>query len=167
MDDSGEKRQYSKTSIFGRIYQHSTTREQKAFTLNHHHTTTSDNSRLSKNTPRPHVRVLPEQNNTDIRSGAQPSFQLLPEARNQRQRTKNTRNSRLQRRRRIKTFHLTSFLKRRTRRKHRAAGYIAPEFFEDKNLDPPTFASAIPPKKNPDISLSSEATCRETTQMMV
>jgi len=48
MDDSGEKKQYSKTGIFGRIYQHSTTREQKAFTLNHHHTTTSDNSRLSK-----------------------------------------------------------------------------------------------------------------------
>ena len=48
MDGSGEKKQYSKTGIFGRIYQHSTTREQKAFTLNHHHTTTSDNSRLSK-----------------------------------------------------------------------------------------------------------------------
>ena len=48
MDGSGEKKQYSKTGIFERIYQHSTTREQKAFTLNHHHTTTSDNSRLSK-----------------------------------------------------------------------------------------------------------------------
>ena len=48
MDDSGEKKQYSKTGIFGRIYQHSTTREQKAFTLNHHHTTTSDNSKTIK-----------------------------------------------------------------------------------------------------------------------
>ena len=73
MDDLGERKQYSKTGIFGRIYQHSTTREQKAFTLNHHHTTTSDNSRLSKNTPRPRIRVLPEQNNTDIRSGARPA----------------------------------------------------------------------------------------------
>ena len=69
IDDSCERKQYSKTGIFGRIYQHSTTREQKAFTLNHHHTTTSDNSRLSKNTPRPRIRVLPEQNNTGMRSG--------------------------------------------------------------------------------------------------
>ena len=30
IDDSGERKQYSKTGIFGRIYQHSTTREQKA-----------------------------------------------------------------------------------------------------------------------------------------
>ena len=64
MDDSGERKQYSKMGIFGRIYQHSTTREQKAFILNHHHTTTSDNSRLSKNTPRPRIRVHPERNNT-------------------------------------------------------------------------------------------------------
>ena len=70
MDDSGEREQYSKTGIFGSIYQHSTTREQKAFTLNHHHTTISDNSRLSKNTPRPRIRVLSEQNNKDIRSKA-------------------------------------------------------------------------------------------------
>ena len=40
MEDSGEREQYSKMSIFGRIYQH--TREQKTFTLNHHHTTTPD-----------------------------------------------------------------------------------------------------------------------------
>ena len=33
------------------------------------------------------------------------------------------------------------FQKRRTRRKHEAVGYIALEFFEDRNLDPPTFAS--------------------------
>ena len=39
------------------------------------------------------------------------------------------------------SLHPTSFLKRRTRRKHGAVGYIALEFFEDKNLDPPTFAS--------------------------
>ena len=58
--NSGVKEQYSTTRIFVRIYQHSTTHEQKAFTLNHHHTTTSDNSRLSENTPRPHIRVLPE-----------------------------------------------------------------------------------------------------------
>ena len=70
MDDSGEREQYSKTGIFRRIYQHSITREQKAFTLNHHHTTTSDNSRLSKNTPRPRIRVLPEQNSKEISSEA-------------------------------------------------------------------------------------------------
>ena len=69
-EDSDVKEQYSKTSIFGRIYQHSTTCEQKAFTLNHHHTTTSDNSRLPENTPRPCIRFLPEQNNPDICSGA-------------------------------------------------------------------------------------------------
>ena len=51
-EDSGVKEQYSTTSIFGRIYQHSTTREQKAFTLNHHHITTSNNSRLPENMPR-------------------------------------------------------------------------------------------------------------------
>ena len=44
--NSGVKEQYSTTSIFGRIYQHCTTHEQKAFALNHHHTTTPDNSRL-------------------------------------------------------------------------------------------------------------------------
>ena len=44
--NSGVKEQYSTTSIFGRIYQHCTTRDQKAFTLNHHHTTTPNNSRL-------------------------------------------------------------------------------------------------------------------------
>ena len=76
-----------------------------------------------------------------LSSGARPSFQLLPEARNQRQRTKNTRNSSLQRWQHIKTLHPISFLKKRTRRRLGAAGYIAPEFFEDKNLDPPTFAS--------------------------
>ena len=76
-----------------------------------------------------------------LSSGARPSFQLLPEARNQRQRTKNTRNSRLQRRQHIKTLHPISFLKKRTRRRLGATGYIAPEFFEDKNLDPLTFAS--------------------------
>ena len=70
MDDSGKREQYSKMGIFGRIYQYSTTHEQKAFTLNYHHTTTSDNIRPSKNTPRPHARVLPEQNNKDIRSEA-------------------------------------------------------------------------------------------------
>ena len=69
-EDSGVKEQYATTSIFGRIYQHCTTRELKAFTLNHHHTTTSDNSRLPENTPRPRTRVLPEQNNLDIFSGA-------------------------------------------------------------------------------------------------
>ena len=69
MDDSGEREQYSKMSIFERIYQHSTTREQKAFTLNHHHTTTSDNSRLPENTPRLCIRVLLEQNNPDKCSG--------------------------------------------------------------------------------------------------
>ena len=67
---SGVKEQYSRMSIFGRIYQHCTTREQKAFTLNHHHTTTSDNSRLPENTPRLYIRVLPKQNNPDICSGA-------------------------------------------------------------------------------------------------
>ena len=45
-ENSGVKEQYSITSIFGRIYQHCTTCEQKAFTLNHHLTTTPDNSRL-------------------------------------------------------------------------------------------------------------------------
>ena len=49
MEDSGEREQYSKTGIFGRIYRYSTTCEQKAFKLNHHHTTTSDNSRLPEN----------------------------------------------------------------------------------------------------------------------
>ena len=38
-------------------------------------------------------------------------------------------------------FNRLLFQKKRTRRKHEAAGYIASEFFEDKNLDPPTFAS--------------------------
>ena len=70
MEDSGEREQYSKTDIFGRIYRHSTTREQKAFKLNHHHTTTSDNSKLPENMPKPCFRVLPEQNNPDICSGA-------------------------------------------------------------------------------------------------
>ena len=68
--DSGVKEQYSRTSIFERIYQHCTTHEQTAFTLNHHHTTTSDNSRPPENMPRPCIRVLPEQNNPDICSGA-------------------------------------------------------------------------------------------------
>ena len=57
-DDSGVKEQYSRTSIFRRIYQHCTTREQIAFTLNHHHTTTSDNSKLPENMPRSYIRVL-------------------------------------------------------------------------------------------------------------
>ena len=61
MEDLGEREQYSKTSIFGRIYQHYTTREQTAFTLNHHHTTTFDNSRLPENMSKPCFRVLPEQ----------------------------------------------------------------------------------------------------------
>ena len=68
--DSGMKERYSRTSIFGRIYQHYTTREQTTFTLNHHHTTTSDNSRLPENMPKPCFRVLPEQNNLDICPGA-------------------------------------------------------------------------------------------------
>ena len=57
-EDSGVKEQYSRTSIFERIYQHCTTREQTIFTLNHYHTTTSDNSRLPENMPRPYTRVL-------------------------------------------------------------------------------------------------------------
>ena len=69
-EDSGVKEQYLRTSIFERIYQHYTTREQTTFTLNHHHTTISDNSRLPENTPRPYIRVLPEQNNLDICLGA-------------------------------------------------------------------------------------------------
>ena len=68
--DSGVKEQYSRTSIFKRIYQHCTTRGQTTFTLNHHHTTTSDNSRLPENMPRPYIQVLPKQNNPDICSGA-------------------------------------------------------------------------------------------------
>ena len=68
--DSGMKEQYSRISIFERIYQDSTTREQTAFTLNHHHTTTSDNSRLPENMPRPCTRVLSEQKNPNICSGA-------------------------------------------------------------------------------------------------
>ena len=68
-EDSGVKEQYSRTSIFERIYQHCTTREQTLFTLNHHHTTTSDNSRLPENMPRPYTRVLSEQKNPDICSG--------------------------------------------------------------------------------------------------
>ena len=69
-EDSGVKEQYSRTSIFERIYQHCTTREQIAFTLDHHHTTTSDNSRLPENMPRPCIQVLSEQKNPDICSGA-------------------------------------------------------------------------------------------------
>ena len=57
-EDSGVKEQYSRTSIFERICQHCTTHEQTAFTLNHYHTTTSDNSRLPENMPRPCTRVL-------------------------------------------------------------------------------------------------------------
>ena len=71
--------------------------------------------------------------NTKLGSSA-----FIATTRNQRQRTKSTRNSRLQRRRHIKTLHPTSFLKEKNSEK---AGYIATEFFEDKNLDPPTFAS--------------------------
>ena len=55
---SEKQEQYSRTSIFGRIYQHCTTREQTTFTLNHHHTTTSDNSRLPENMPRSCIQVL-------------------------------------------------------------------------------------------------------------
>ena len=69
-EDSGVKEEYPRTSIFERIYQHCTTHEQIAFTLNNHHTTTSDNSRLPENMPRPCIRVLPEQNNPDICPGA-------------------------------------------------------------------------------------------------
>ena len=57
-EDSGVKEQYSRTSIFKRIYQHCTTHEQTTFTLNHHHTTTSDNSRLPENMPRTCIQVL-------------------------------------------------------------------------------------------------------------
>ena len=49
MEDSGEREQYSKTGIFGRIYRHSTTHEQKAFTLNHLHLTTADHQRICQN----------------------------------------------------------------------------------------------------------------------
>ena len=70
-EDSGVKEQYSRISIFERIYQHCTTREQTTFTLNHHHTTTSNNSRLPENMPRPCIQVLPEQNNPDICLGLQ------------------------------------------------------------------------------------------------
>ena len=41
----------------------------------------------------------------------------------------------------LRLFNRLLFQKKRTRRKHEAAGYIAPEFLEDRNLDPPTFAS--------------------------
>ena len=70
MEDSGEREHHTKMGIFERIYRHSTTREQKAFKLNHHHTTTSDNSRLPENMPKPCFQVLPEQNKPDICSGA-------------------------------------------------------------------------------------------------
>jgi len=49
--------------------------------------------------------------------------------------------SRLQQRQHIKTLHPISILKKSTRRRLGAAGYITPKIFEDKNLDPPTFAS--------------------------
>ena len=39
---------YSKTSIFERICQHCTTREQPTFTLNHHHTTTPDKQQTTR-----------------------------------------------------------------------------------------------------------------------
>ena len=48
MEDSGEKEQYSKTSIFRRIYQRCTTREQATFTLNHHHTTTPNKQQTTR-----------------------------------------------------------------------------------------------------------------------
>ena len=48
MEDSGEKEQYSKTSIFGRICQRCTTREHATFTLNHHHTTTPDKQQTTE-----------------------------------------------------------------------------------------------------------------------
>jgi hypothetical protein len=57
-EDSGVKEQYSRTSIFGRIYQYYTTREQTTFTINHYHTTTSNNSRLPENMPRTCIQVL-------------------------------------------------------------------------------------------------------------
>ena len=47
-EDSGVKQQYSSTSIFRRIYQHCTTREQATFTLNHHHTTTPDKQQTTE-----------------------------------------------------------------------------------------------------------------------
>ena len=53
--NSGVKEQYSRTSIFERIYQHCTTHEQTSFTLNHHHITTSDNNRLPENMPRSYI----------------------------------------------------------------------------------------------------------------
>ena len=65
-EDSGMKEQYSRTSIFERIYQHYTTPEQTAFILNHHHTTISDKSRLPGNMPRSYIRVLSEQKNPNI-----------------------------------------------------------------------------------------------------
>jgi len=57
-EDTSMKEQYSRTSIFGRIYQHRTTHERATFTLNHHHTTTSDSSRLPENMTRSYIRVL-------------------------------------------------------------------------------------------------------------
>ena len=54
----GVKEQYSRTSIFERIYQHCTTHEQTTFTINNHHKTTSDNSRLPENMPRTCIQVL-------------------------------------------------------------------------------------------------------------
>ena len=69
-EDSGVKEQYSRTSIFGRIYQHCTTHGPTAFTLNHHYTTTSDNSRLPENMPRICIQVLFGQKNLARGSGA-------------------------------------------------------------------------------------------------
>jgi len=57
-EELGVKQQYSRMSIFRRIYQYCTTHEQTAFTINHHHTTTSDNSRLPENMPRTCIQVL-------------------------------------------------------------------------------------------------------------
>ena len=54
------KEQYSRTSIFERIYQHYTTHEQTTFTLNHYQTTTSDNSRPPENMPRPSSFLIKE-----------------------------------------------------------------------------------------------------------
>ena len=48
MEDSGKREQYSKTSIFGRICQHCTTREQATLTLNHHHTTIPDKQQTTR-----------------------------------------------------------------------------------------------------------------------
>ena len=149
MDDSGERKQYSKTGIFGRIYQHSTTREQKAFTLNHHHTTTSGNSRLSKNTPRPRIRVLPETKEPGHKLGG-----CMP---------RNYSDNEI-----IQVSETTSehkfFKQHKGSRPSNFLFQIARG--SGATLSECNFNEKLhPPKKNPDIG--SEAARRETTRMMV